>query len=417
MSKPEKQISKNLSEELFKNHRQAKETSALVRYMPSNESYLESQRKKQGESWYRTLKRMQWIWQGIDPLEMEEVFSRIASSTHSRTHDEWLDTVMGYHSGNWTYEWIHQGMENQKKAEGLKGNDASDFYFKASLCFSIAAYPHIKGDNLSSQALVLVHKAFDLSMKHSGFVTKKIEVPFGKKKIKANLHLPHTEKQLPVVIVSAGLDTLQSDIWRFFRDYLAPNGMAMLTLDMPSIGHSNHWDLTEDSSCLHKAILDELPRIPWVDHFKVGVLGFRFGGNAAIRLSFLEQDRIKACVALGAPIHDVLSSKEKLLKMPKMYLDTLSSRLGKEIVDVHSLATQMRAWSLKTQGFLTSRRTQVPILAISLEGDPISPYSDNQMVSIFSHGGKAKKVSSKSISKGYEESLLLALKWLKDELK
>ncbi|MBD1555920.1 esterase FrsA [Vibrio sp. S9_S30] len=414
---PEEQISKNLSEELFQNHRQAKETSALVRYMPSNESYLDEQREKQGGSWYRTIRRMQWIWQGIEPLEIEEVLARIASSTHSRTHDEWLDTVMGYHSGNWTYEWIHQGMLNQRKAEKLKGDEASDAYFRASLCFSIAGYPHIKGDNLSIQAQILVHKAYDLAMEHSSFVTKNVEVPFGKKKIKAHLHLPHTERQLPVVIVSGGLDSLQSDMWRLFRDYFAPNEIAMLTLDMPSIGHSSHWDLTEDSSCLHKAILDELPRLPWVDHFKVGLLGFRFGGNVAIRLSFLEQDRIKACVALGAPVHDVLTSTEKLLKMPKMYLDMLSSRLGKEVVDVHSLAAQMRAWSLKTQGFLTNRRTQVPILALGLEGDPISPYSDNKLVSIFSHGGKAKKVSSKSISKGYEESLLLALQWLKDELK
>jgi esterase FrsA len=413
----EEQTSKNLSEELFQNHRQAKETSALVRYMPSNESYLDKKREELGESWYRTLRKMQWIWQGIEPLELESVLSRIASSDHSRTHDEWLDTVMGYHSGNWTYEWIHQGMINQKKGDELKGEEASNAYFNASLCFSIAGYPHIKGDSLSIQAQVLVHKAYDKAMEHSQYVTKKVEVPFGKRKIKANLHLPHTDRQLPVVIVSAGLDSLQSDMWRLFRDYLAPNDIAMLTLDMPSIGHSSHWDLTEDSSCLHKAVLDELPNLPWVDHFKVGLVGFRFGGNAAVRLSFLEQGRIKACVALGAPIHDVLSSTDKLLQMPKMYLDMLASRLGKDVVDIHSLAGQMRAWSLKAQGFLSSRRTQVPILAIGLEGDPVSPYSDNKLVSFFSQGGKAKKVSSKSISQGYEEALSLAMQWLKDELK
>ncbi len=99
-----------------------------------------------------------------------------------------------------------------------------------------------------------------------------------------------------------------------------------------------------------------------------------------------------------------------------MYLDLLASRIGKEVVDINSLAAQMRAWSLKTQGILTSRKTRVPILALSLEGDPVSPLSDNQLVALFSDYGKAKKISSKTITQGYEQSLDLAIKWLEDEL-
>ncbi len=123
-----------------------------------------------------------------------------------------------------------------------------------------------------------------------------------------------TEKPQPVVMVSAGLDTMQSDMWRLFRDYLSKKNIAMLTVDMPSIGHSSHWPLTEDTSCIHQAVLNELPSIPWVDHFRVGLIGFRFGGNALVRLSFIEQTKIKACVSLGAPIHDILSSPDKLKK-------------------------------------------------------------------------------------------------------
>jgi esterase FrsA len=80
------------------------------------------------------------------------------------------------------------------------------------------------------------------------------------------------------------------------------------------------------------------------------------------------------------------------------------------------MAGQMMAWSLKVQGFLSSRKTKVPILALSLEGDPVSPHSDNQLVALFSQYGQAKKISSKTITKGYEQSLDLAIKWLEDEL-
>jgi len=53
---------------------------------------------------------------------------------------------------------------------------------------------------------------------------------------------------------------------------------------------------------------------------------------------------------------------------------------------------------------------------MSMEGDPVSPPSDNQLVALFSDYGKAKKISNKTISKGYEQSLDLAINWLEDEL-
>lgn len=410
------EVSKNLSESLFVNHKQAKETSILTQYMPTSETFLEQKQKDDGFKWYRNLRRMQWAWQGLDPIEIEAVLATIAASKHSRTHDDWLDTVMGYHSGNWTYEWIKLGMLHQKRASEMKGEACADEMFNASLCFSIAGYPHLKNDNLAIQAQVLASNAYTEASNKTKYIVKKIEVPYQGKSIVAHLHLTSTEKPQPVVMVSAGLDSLQTDLWNLFRNYLAEKNIAMLTVDMPSIGHNTHWNLTEDTSCLHQAVLNELPSIPWVDHHKVGLIGFRFGGNAMVRLSFMEQEKIKACVSLGAPIHDVLSSAEKLKKMPKMYLDVLASRLGKNAVDIHSLAGQLMAWSLKVQGILGNRKTRVPILAMSLENDPVSPFSDNQLVAIFSDYGKAKKISAKTITQGYEQSLDLAIKWLEDEL-
>ncbi|MEX0334548.1 esterase FrsA [Vibrio tubiashii] len=410
------EVSKNLSESLFANHKQAKETSALTQYMPTSETFLDQKREEDGFKWYRNLRRMQWAWQGLDPIEIEAVLAKIAASKHSRTHDEWLDTVMGYHSGNWTYEWIKLGMLHQKRSGQLKGEEAADEMFNASLCFSIAGYPHLKNDNLATQAQVLASSAYTEATNKTKYIVKRIEIPYQRKTIVAHLHLTSTDKPQPVVMVSAGLDSLQTDLWNLFKNYLAEKNIAMLTVDMPSIGHNTHWNMTEDTSCLHQVVLNELYNIPWVDHHRVGLIGFRFGGNALVRLSFIEQEKIKACVSLGAPIHDVLSSPEKLKKMPKMYLDMLASRIGKNAVDIHSLAGQLMAWSLKVQGILGSRKTRVPILAMSLENDPVSPYSDNQMVALFSDYGKAKKISSKTITQGYEQSLDLAIKWLEEEL-
>lgn len=46
-----------------------------------------------------------------------------------------------------------------------------------------------------------------------------------------------------------GLDSLQIDYYSLYERYFAPNGIAMLTLDMPSIGFSSKWKLTQDSAC------------------------------------------------------------------------------------------------------------------------------------------------------------------------
>ncbi|MDW6001643.1 esterase FrsA [Vibrio mangrovi] len=405
--------SQNLSERLFANHKQAKETSALTRYMPSSQAFVSQ--KIEG-AWYRTLRRMQWAWQGIDPVDQEEILARIASSAHSRTVDEWLDTVMGYRRGNWAYEWNKLGMRYQQESGQLQGEDAADKMFTASLCFSIAGYPHLKNDNLAIQAQAMANSAYTEAAKLSHYVVKQLEFPYQNKKIVAHLHLSHTEHPQPVVMVTAGLDSLQTDMWRLFRDYLAQRDIAMLTVDMPSIGFNSQWPLTEDTSALHQAVLNQLSGLPWVDHHRVGLIGFRFGGNAMIRLSFVESSKVKACISLGAPVHDILSSPEKLKRMPKMYLDVLASRLGKNVVDIDSLAMQLRAWSLKVQGFLANRKTKTPILALGLEGDPISPYSDNQLVALFSSRGRSKEIKSKTLFHGYEQALDLAINWLEDEL-
>lgn len=66
--------SKNLSETLFQNHKQAKETSSLTQYMPSSLELLDTRREQSSQAWYRNLRRLQWIWQGVDPVEQEEIW-------------------------------------------------------------------------------------------------------------------------------------------------------------------------------------------------------------------------------------------------------------------------------------------------------------------------------------------------------
>nr|WP_198928784.1 esterase FrsA [Enterovibrio norvegicus] len=407
--------SENLSVKLFKPTKHAKETSTIVGSVNQASNDIDSVLDGDSDnSWYRVLRRPQWTWQGVDPIEMEETLARIAASDNDRSNDKLLDTVVGYRSGNWPYEWTQTGISHQKTAllkeeQGDKEGAFTD-WLRASTCFSIAGYPHLKGDPLSQQTEILANKAFHSAMEKSTFRIEKVVTKVDGKSLEGFLYIPHTDEPLPTVIVSGSLDSLQTDLWHLFQTYFAPANIAMLTLDMPSVGRSSAWKLTEDSSRLHQAMLHELVSVPWVDQHRVGCLGIRFGANAAVRMAFVEQNLIKSCVSVGGILHAMLTDAKRLKNIPPMHLDTIASRMGKSSASA-SLLTQLQALSLRHQGLLNGRKTKVPILALGLDGDPVCPDSDNQLAALYSYGGRAKTLPSKPIHDGYHRIMLEAIEW------
>ncbi len=140
--------------------------------------------------------------------------------------------------------------------------------------------------------------------------------------------MPKGDGPFPTVLMCGGLDAMQIDYYTLYERYFAPRGIAMLTLDMPSVGFSSKWKLTQDSSLLHQHVLKALPNVPWVDHTRVAAFGFRFGANVAVRLAYLEAPRLKAVASWGRWSMRYLSDPQRQSTVPEMYLDVLASRLG-----------------------------------------------------------------------------------------
>ncbi|HCR5534196.1 TPA: alpha/beta hydrolase, partial [Shigella flexneri] len=232
----------NLSETLFKPRFKHPETSTLVRRFnhgaqPPVQSALDG---KTIPHWYRMINRLMWIWRGIDPREILDVQARIVMSDAERTDDDLYDTVIGYRGGNWIYEWATQAMVWQQKACTEEDPKLSGrHWLHAATLYNIAAYPHLKGDDLAEQAQALSNRAYEEAAQRLPGTMRQMEftVPGGAP-ITGFLHMPKGDGPFPTVLMCGGLDAMQTDYYSLYERYFAPRGIAMLTIDMPSVGFS-----------------------------------------------------------------------------------------------------------------------------------------------------------------------------------
>ncbi len=405
----------NLSETLFKPRFKHPETSTLVRRFSSGEA-PSMQSALSGSTvphWYRMINRLMWIWRGVSPQEILDVQARIVMSTAERTDDELYDTVVGYRGGNWIYEWSTQAMQWQQKAmqeqdETLSGRH----WLHASNLYSIAAYPHLKGDDLAEQAQALANRAYEEAAKRLPGSMRELEFAIpGGAPITGFLHMPKGDGPFPTVLMCGGLDGLQSDYYSLYERYFAPLGIAMLTVDMPSIGFSSKWKLTQDSSMLHQHVIKQLRDVPWVDHTRVAAFGFRFGANIAVRLAYLEAQNLKAVACLGPVVHSLLSDPLRQGRVPEMYLDVLASRLGMHDASDEALRVELNRYSLKTQGLL-GRRCPTPMLSGYWDNDPFSPEEESRLIVSSSAQGKLMPIPFNPVYRNFDKALKEIAGWI-----
>lgn len=405
----------NLTETLFKPRFKHPETSTLVRRfnpgtMPAVQSALDG---KNVPHWYRMINRLMWIWRGIDPREILDVQARIVMSESERTDSELYDTVVGYRGGNWIYEWSKQAMLWQQKASQEEDATRSGkHWLHAANLYAIAAYPHLKGDELAEQAQALANRAYEEAAQRLPGQMRELEfaVPGGAP-VTGFLHMPEGDGPFPTVLMCGGLDSLQIDYYSLYERYFAPKGIAMLTLDMPSIGFSSKWKLTQDSSLLHQHALKALENVPWVDHTRVAAFGFRFGANVAVRLAYLESSRLKSVACLGPVVHALLSDPARQGSVPEMYLDVLASRLGMHDASDEALRVELNRYSLKTQGLL-GRRCPTPMLSGFWKNDPFSPEEESRLITSSSADGKLLEVPFSPVYQNFDKALKEITRWI-----
>lgn len=400
----------NLSEKLFKPTFKQAETSTLIRRSTGNKVCLSN------PCWYRNIESTTWIWRGVDPIELEEVLARIAASKAPRSDDNKLDTVIGYRSGNWIYEWVQQGMIWQQKAIELADEDpkaAAQYWLQAANFYSIAGYPHIRGDQLAEQADLLANNAYSEASALLPYPSKNIEFKVDNCSVTGFLHLPSAEGgPYPTVLLCGSMENLQSDYYKLFQNYLAPAGIAMLGVDLPSVGHCSRWTLTHNTSELHQKVLQQMGSVPWIDGNKIVAMGINFGGNVAVRLAYMEPKRLRGVISWSGVVHYALTSGSDSLPISDMHKDVLASRLGLCETSDALLKAELSSYSLKVQGLL-GHRCSTPMLAIAVEGDEFSPLSESKLIVSSSADGELLQMKSSPLRENTQKTISHLVEWIK----
>ncbi|GAA5214343.1 esterase FrsA [Corallincola platygyrae] len=369
--------------------------------------------------WYREHRFLRWILAGADPITVQEVLARIAASDNPRSYEQLLDTVEGYRSGNWVYEWSQEAAKcraEAKELEDVSHQDARDALLRASLYYTIASYPHLRDDHLALEARVKANQTYRSAGRWFACPLRILEVPYKGHKIIGSLHLPHDDFPPPVVMVCGGGDVLQSGFFHLFDKVLRPAGFAMLTVDMPGVGHSERWPINEDVSRLHQEVLEYLPNCPWVDDKRVAMIGMRMGGNIATRLGYLRPNLLRAVVNIGGPLHQVFVNGDFTSKISPMLKDQIASRLYSDATEMKNFAVKAQTFSLVRQGIL-SRRSRIPMLAVGMEGDEQFPESDIKLMVHASPNGERIRVERADMIHSMENAFSQSVDWLKAHMK
>lgn len=416
---------KNLTEQLFKPQFCYPETSSLIHIVGKNNVSFDSLLDgKACGNWYRVLNKLVWYWQGLSLIEIDEVLARIAVSDKKKSNEKWLDTVIGYQSGNWVYEFLLQSVKWQKQAEQMDPNTQSrkqlfDTWLMSGFFADLASYPYYRNDDLASKAQVFAFRAYREAMNYSPYQIKELEFIVDGKNIKAMLHTPLTHDEtphtFPVVFLCAGLCNLQMDFYRYFADYLAPQGIGLLTVDTPSIGYSKQINLTQNTSIIHQSILEQIKSVPLIDYSNVILLGYRFGANIATRLAYLMPKKIKGVINIGPLVHQLFVDSELQNTLPVMYKDMIAQRLGLNNISDQQLMAELTCFSLKKQGLLL-RPCHVPLLNISFEGDLISSDDEAKLLQS-TQKTISMKIKKSHFKESLPSSLAQSLKWIKALIK
>lgn len=204
----------------------------------------------------------------------------------------------------WLDAWVKTGDMHEELAQGAEAmgriRTAGEAYVRAALCYHFAKFMWLvdlqKYRATTDRSVASLQKG--LRILDSTF--ERLEIPFDKDKIVANLRKPKGVGKPPFVILVPGLDSVKEEFTNWEESFLN-RGMATVAMDGPGQGEAGYVNgIRPDYEVPVGALLDFLDKRGDLDMGRIGHSGLGLGGYYASRTAAFEP-RIRAVGVVGGP--------------------------------------------------------------------------------------------------------------------
>lgn len=327
---------------------------------------------EEGE-WYHPVEPEMWAYFGADEATLYEVLARVSQSEGARVDPNQPDTQIDYGPGNWIYEFTAAG-----DAALAAGNHKA-----ATIYYHTASAPHTN-DPYSVAALQSANAAYVQAATEIAGTFDVVDIAHAGASFQAFLHLPEGDGPFPVLVMSNGSDMSKVTALNYYQTHLQPKGIAFLTLDIPGMGDSIAYDVSDgQTDKLHAAAAAWAKTHPALQENNVFVQGVSFGGNAAARL-FLDKPELDLAgvIYTCGPLHQAfLAPPGAYENFPRYTIDGVKMRVGLDMdASYRELADAVRGLSLENQGLLDGGKISTPLLAINTHDDPVASLDDMSLL-------------------------------------
>ena len=325
--------------------------------------------------WYHPIEVGEWVEQGGQNVVIHRILNAISKAKGPRRDAEMPDTLLKHGPGNWIYEWKRAG-DNALK---LARTQQSFAHAKSAvLYYHLASSPHTN-DPKQLQALELAKQAYLLAGELLEYDIKEISIAHDDNAFGAYVHIPKGDGPFPVLISSNGSDQSKELLLNYFLEFLAPQGIALVSVDVPGMGGSAAFDMRDGKTeKMHLAAVRWVSTDSRFDQSNIFVQGDSFGGQAAAR-SFLQSEEynLAGVVMVCAPLESPFKMPaEAYSNLPAFTIDGVRARLGLEAgSDLKEFAERIRPIAL-SHGSIHEARQISTLLTISTTQDPVAPLED-----------------------------------------
>ncbi|MGN1394833.1 MAG: alpha/beta hydrolase [Succinivibrionaceae bacterium] len=408
--------SENISEILFKPTVNYPETSFI-----SNTSKDLVFSEGYSKHWFRHFYYRYWAWLGLDILAIQSVISKIAATEGERTRVGIFDTIKNYKKGNWAYEFSTEAHKHEVLAQEAEANNDRERSFKerrqAYLLYNLAANPYLRGDDLASQALLLNYKNYKLAASYLEGSFKEYSIEVNNKKVSMFFHTPNPEILSPCVVIFSNYQSVCTEYLRFYKEHLFPNGIAMLSVDLPGIGLSEKIPLEQNIFIVHEKAIDFLVNnIKCVDSTRIGILSQMMGCNAAAHILYKDTSYIKCAIMVAPILHSFFVDKNLLSQAPSLMRSILANKLGFDADVWENSIPLLQVLSVEKYGYIGLNKLDIPLLILGVKNTYLSSEYDVNLAKSYSKNSKLIYLEKKSGFQIFDEAINQTVQFFVKEL-